>query len=66
MLHGTSLASIVTILDLTGAARQVNAIYYMPFEAFITAALCYFLLTLALVSLFHAAEKRWLRPLMAR
>jgi arginine/ornithine transport system permease protein len=66
MLHGTSLASIVTILDLTGAARQVNAIYYMPFEAFITAALCYFVLTLALVSLFHAAEKRWLRPLMAR
>lgn len=66
MLHGTSLASIVTIMDLTGAARQVNSTYYIPFEAFITAALFYFLLTLALVGLFHAAERRWLKPLMPR
>jgi len=38
MLHGTSLASIVTLLDLTGAAREMNSRYYLPFEAFITAA----------------------------
>ncbi len=66
MLHGTSLASIVTITDLTGAARQVNSTYYLPFEAFITAALFYFVLTLALVGLFHKAEARWLKPLMPR
>jgi arginine/ornithine transport system permease protein len=66
MLHGTALASIVTIMDLTGAARQVNATYYLPFEAFITAAVFYFLLTLTLVGLFHAAERRWLKPLMPR
>ncbi|QPF73644.1 ABC transporter permease [Roseateles sp. DAIF2] len=66
MLHGTSLASIVTVMDLTGAARQVNSTYYLPFEAFITAAVFYFLLTLTLVGLFHAAERRWLRPLMPR
>ncbi|HEX2011614.1 MAG TPA: ABC transporter permease [Roseateles sp.] len=66
MLHGTSLASIVTIMDLTGAARQVNSTYYLPFEAFITAALFYFMLTLSLVGLFHAAERRWLKPLMPR
>ncbi len=66
LLHGTSLASIVTIMDLTGAARQVNSSYYIPFEAFITAAIFYFLLTLALVGLFHAAERRWLKPLMPR
>jgi arginine/ornithine transport system permease protein len=66
MLHGTSLASIVTLMDLTGAARQVNSSYYIPFEAFITAAIFYFLLTLALVGLFHAAERRWLKPLMPR
>lgn len=66
MLHGTSLASIVTILDLTGAARQVNATYYIPFEAFITAAIFYFLMTLTLVGLFHKAEARWLKPLMPR
>ncbi len=66
MLHGTALASIVTILDLTGAARQVNATHYIPFEAFITAALFYFLLTLILVGLFHKAEARWLKPLLPR
>lgn len=66
MLHGTSLASIVTILDLTGAARQVNSTHYIPFEAFITAAIFYFLMTLTLVGLFHKAEARWLKPLMPR
>ncbi len=66
MLQGTSLASIVTILDLTGAARQVNSVYYIPFEAFITAAVFYFLMTLALVGLFHKAEARWLKPLLPR
>lgn len=66
MLHGTALASIVTILDLTGAARRVNATHYIPFEAFITAACFYFLLTLVLVALFHKAEAKWLKPLMPR
>jgi len=66
MLHGTALASIVTIMDLTGAARQVNSTYYLPFEAFITAAVFYFLMTLSLVALFHKAEARWLKPLMPR
>ncbi len=66
MLHGTALASIVTLMDLTGAARQVNATYYIPFEAFITAAVFYFLMTLVLVGLFHKAEARWLKPLMPR
>nr|WP_276598373.1 ABC transporter permease [Roseateles koreensis] len=66
MLHGTALASIVTILDITGAARRVNATHYIPFEAFITAACFYFLLTLTLVGLFHKAEAKWLKPLLPR
>jgi arginine/ornithine transport system permease protein len=66
MLHGTSLASVVTIMDLTGAAREINSTYYIPFEAFITAALFYFSFTLVLVGLFHKAEARWLKPLMPR
>ena len=66
MLHGTSLASVVTIADLTGAAREVNATYYLPFEAFITAAVFYLLITLVLVNLFRAAERRWLQPLLPR
>lgn len=66
MLHGTSLASVVTLLDLTGAAREVNSRYYLPFEAFITAAVFYVLITMTLVGLFHLAERRWLRPMQHR
>lgn len=66
MLHGTALASVVTLHDLTGVAREVNSIHYLPFEAFVTAALCYLLITGALVALFHAAERRWLQPFAAR
>ena len=63
MLHGTSLASIVTLLDLTGAARELNSRFYLPFEAFITAALFYLALTSVLVALFRRAEHRWLAHL---
>jgi arginine/ornithine transport system permease protein len=66
MLHGTSLASIVTLLDITGAAREMNSRYYLPFEAFITAAVFYLALTFVLVSLFHLAERRWLAHLRPR
>ena len=66
MLHGTSLASIVTLMDITGAAREINSRFYLPFEAFLTAAAFYLLLTFALVSLFHFAEKRWLAHLAPR
>jgi len=66
MLHGTSLASVVTLTDLTGAARELNARFYLPFESFIGAALIYLALTLVLVNLLRAAERRWLQPLAAR
>ncbi|MDX2220638.1 MAG: ABC transporter permease [Burkholderiales bacterium] len=66
MLHGTSLASIVTLLDLTGVAREVNSRFYAPFEAFITAAVFYLALTFLLVGLFHLAERRWLKHLRPR
>lgn len=66
MLHGTSIASIVTLLDITGAAREINSKFYLPFEAFLTAAAFYLALTFILVSLFHLAEKRWLVHLAPR
>ncbi|BBP84580.1 ABC transporter permease [Pseudomonas sp. No.21] len=66
MLHTTSLASIVTLIDITGAARTVNSQYYLPFEAFITAGLFYLCLTFILVRLFKLAERRWLAYLAPR
>jgi len=66
MLHGTSLASVVTLIDLTGAAREVNSRHYLPFEAFLTAGAIYLAITLALVGALHAAERRWLVHLRPR
>jgi arginine/ornithine transport system permease protein len=65
MLHGSAVASVVTIVDLTGAARIINSRYYSPYEAFITAAAFYMALTFAIVWLFRRVERRWhahLRP----
>ena len=66
MLHATALASVVTLHDITGVAREVNSVHYLPFEAFLTAAACYVLITLLLVGGFQAAERRWLLPLTAQ
>ncbi|MGQ7959484.1 ABC transporter permease [Pseudomonas sp. SP16.1] len=66
MLHTTSLASIVTLIDITGAARTLSSRYYMPFEAFITAGVFYLVLTFVLVQLFKGAERRWLAYLTPR
>lgn len=66
MLHTTSLASIVTLVDITGAARTVSSQHYLPFEAFITAGLFYLCLTFVLVRLFKHAERRWLAYLAPR
>ena len=66
MLQTTSLASIVTLIDITGAARTVNAQFYLPFEAYITAGVFYLCLTFILVKLFKLAERRWLSYLAPR
>lgn len=66
MIHGSAVAGIVTILDLTGAARLVNSRYYAPFESFLTAGLFYMSLTFIALWAFKKAEKKYLaymRPL---
>ncbi|MFQ5785188.1 MAG: ABC transporter permease [Alphaproteobacteria bacterium] len=65
MLHGSAVASIVTIVDLLGAGRIVNSRYFAPFESYTTAGLFYLSLTFMIVWLFRLWEKRWyahLRP----
>ena len=60
MLHGSALASVITIVDITGAARIVNSRYYSPYEAFLTAAGIYMMITFIIVYLVRRLEKRWL------
>lgn len=59
MLHGSSLASVITLIDITGAARIINSRYYSPYEAFLTAALIYMLITFTIVFFIKQLEKRW-------
>ena len=59
MLHGSSLASVITIIDITGAARIINSRYYSPYEAFLTAAVLYMSLTFIIVFLLKKLENRW-------
>jgi arginine/ornithine transport system permease protein len=66
MLQATSLASTVTLMDLTGAAREMNSRFYLPFHAFGIAAVIYLAITMALVGLFHLGERRWLMPWQSR
>ena len=66
MLQGSSIASVVTLVDLTGAARDVYSRHFAPFEAFMFAGLIYLLMTFAIVGLFRLAERRWLAHLMPR
>ncbi len=65
MLHGSAIASVITIVDITGAARIINSRYLSPYEAFLTAAALYMVLTFCIVWLFKRFEHRWhahLRP----
>ncbi|WP_261817147.1 ABC transporter permease [Vibrio gallicus] len=69
MIHGSAVAGIITIMDITGAARLVNSRYYAPFESFLTAGLFYMCLTFTVIWLFKRAEKRFLaymRPLESK
>ena len=59
MLHGSSLASVITIIDITGAARIINSRYYSPYEAFLTAAVLYMAITFLIVFLVKRLEIRW-------
>lgn len=67
MLHSTSLASIVpSLVDLTGAASRVYSDYYLPFEAYIAAAVIYLCITFILIGIFRLAERRFLGYLAPR
>ena len=64
MLHATSIASVVPgIIDITGAANSLYATSYLPFEAYIAAAVIYLALTFALVLVLRRIEARALAHL---
>lgn len=66
MLKSTSLASTITVMELTGAANTIVARTFAPYELFITAALIYLAITYVLTAALRTIEyrlSRHMRPL---
>lgn len=63
LMHATSIASAVTLVEITRVARDVHANSLLAVEAFGTAALFYLALTLCITGLFRLLERRLLRHL---
>jgi arginine/ornithine transport system permease protein len=63
MLHGSVVASVITLQDILGVGRTLNARFYMAYEGILTAAVFYMVLTFALVMLFRWLENKYLKHL---
>jgi octopine/nopaline transport system permease protein len=59
MLKGTSLASTVTLLDLTGVAKHIISTTFRPVEVFIVAGSIYLLMTFLIHNLIKFLEKKY-------
>ena len=66
MLHGSVVASTITLQDILGVGRWLNGRYYLAYEGFITAALLYFIIVFAITRVFRWIERRYLRHLTGR
>ncbi|NVK40556.1 MAG: ABC transporter permease [Oceanospirillaceae bacterium] len=58
MLKGSSLASTITLLDLTGMARTIIARTYTPLEIFFAAGMIYLLISACFIGGFRLLERR--------
>ena len=59
MMKGTSLASTVTIMDLTGVAKYIISTTFKPIEVFIVAGGIYLFMTFIIHNVIKFLEKRY-------
>ncbi len=59
MMKGTSLASTVTIMDLTGVAKYIISTTFKPIEVFIVAGGIYLFMTFVIHNLIKFLEKKY-------
>tara|TARA_B110000008_G_C16748331_1_gene475515 strand:+ start:53 stop:724 length:672 start_codon:yes stop_codon:yes gene_type:complete len=59
MMKGTSLASTVTLMDLTGVAKYIISTTFKPIEVFIVAGSIYLFMTFCIHNLIKYLEKRY-------
>jgi len=59
MLKGTSLASTVTLMDLTGVAKYIISTTFKPIEVFIVAGSIYLFLTFCIHTIIKLLENKF-------
>ena len=59
MMKGTSLASTVTLMDITGVAKHIVSTTYKPLEIFIMAGCIYLFMTFLIHNLIKFLEKKY-------
>ena len=57
MMKGTSLASTVTLMDITGVAKHIVSTTYKPLEVFLLAGGIYLFMTFIIHNLIKYLEK---------
>lgn len=65
LMKGTSLASTITLLELTGMAQLAASDTYQPIQVFLIAGLIYYALTLVINAVFRGLERRFTRYMTA-
>ena len=59
MMKGTSLASTVTLMDITGVAKYIISTTFKPIEVFVTAGSIYLFMTFLIHNLIKYLEKKY-------
>ncbi len=59
MMKGTSLASTVTLMDLTGVAKYIISTTFKPIEVFIVAGVIYLFMTFIIHNVIKYLEKKY-------
>ena len=59
MMKGTSLASTVTLMDITGVAKHIVSTTYKPLEVFLMAGAIYLFMTFIIHNLIKYLEKKY-------
>jgi len=61
MVKGTSLASTITVLEITGYAKRLMSQTFAIFEVFAIAGVLYLVLNLVLIGIMRLVERRLMR-----
>ncbi|MGH1416962.1 MAG: ABC transporter permease [Pelagimonas sp.] len=59
LVHSSAIASAITVIDILGVGRELNATYYVSLEGFVAAAAFYVVVIMAITVVFRFLEKRY-------